>query len=262
MVSATISAEPPRQSAFRCREWPYSGHCGQYSPTDELGGSLGWNFAGSCDGSREPTSPNAGWLKALSDAGVCPSEFSAAAKAGYEAGNRVAVPAPESADRQIVYECKPFPFTAYCKAGDKFSPRAEFGDLAWNLVGACEGTSSPTASPVEYSGTMCKYSRCREEDVACACELVNCPSVPGQVSGCIGRKSVCFETDVDPYDADGRDYVSGDVVRVGLLRFKCRSWPYGLWCRNSEYAPKVESGGIWSDAWTKDGTCVHDISPS
>ena len=50
MVSVTISDSPLRNMAYRCKPWPYSAHCGQYSPT-EYGGDLGWTSAGGCDGS-------------------------------------------------------------------------------------------------------------------------------------------------------------------------------------------------------------------
>merc|ERR1712127_251338 len=54
----------------------------------------------------------------------------------------------------------------------------------------------------------------------------------------------------------GEAYVSGDVVRVGSKRFKCREWPNFFWCTNTAYRPEMEPNGIWDQAWTADGMCT------
>ena len=42
--------------------------------------------------------------------------------------------------------------------------------------------------------------------------------------------------------------------RVGLDRFVCLGYPFGLWCNNPSYKPGLVDG-IWSDAWRRDGVC-------
>lgn len=89
--------------------------------------------------------------------------------------------------------------------------------------------------------------------------------------------------DVNTYISSAR-YNFGDVVRLGLQKFKCKGYPYGLWClqkvidsfdvqrmiilfvmfdlnlasKPKAYGPLLEPG-IWQDAWTKDGTCPSTV---
>lgn len=232
----------------------YSGNCGQFSPTDKLGGSQGWALAGSCDGSIGPTSsPN---FERLGIVTGCPKEYSSSTLE-YMPGDRIAVTVSTSPLRQAVYECKPWPQSGYCnQVASSMAPGKEAGDLGWTLVGACEGTLTPTGAPSTYGGT-CTYTRCVEE--------TNC--IPGSLSngiqgssGCscasgddtrsyACKQSVCTITDVEPYKASAASsYGFGDVVRIGVNRFKCRAHPNGLWCKQSAYVPRLSSG-IWTDAW-------------
>lgn len=41
LVAVTKLEYPMHKVAYRCLEWPLSQHCGQFSPDDALGGSLG-----------------------------------------------------------------------------------------------------------------------------------------------------------------------------------------------------------------------------
>ena len=75
-------------------------------------------------------------------------------------------------------------------------------------------------------------------------------------SGTIPRLSrnleVCTTEDVLNYSTT-TEYESGDVVRIGTKRYKCRGLPNGLWCKNPAYAP-AESN-VWEQAWVEDGNC-------
>lgn len=55
MVSATVSSTPLQKVAFLCKPWPFSGYCGQFSPTNNFGGWLGWRQIGACSGTSTPT---------------------------------------------------------------------------------------------------------------------------------------------------------------------------------------------------------------
>ena len=45
MVSVTVSTTPLKKFAYVCKAWPFSGFCGQFSPT-EYGGDQGWTALG------------------------------------------------------------------------------------------------------------------------------------------------------------------------------------------------------------------------
>ena len=53
---------------------------------------------------------------------------------------------------KVVYECKEFPYSGYCKQ-DAFEPVGLYGYMAWNNLGCCFGTTA-TVNPTASSTTM------------------------------------------------------------------------------------------------------------
>ena len=92
-----------------------------------------------------------------------------------------------------------------------------------------DGSMAPTSAPIAYKGD-CFYDK-----------------VPEQT-----------KTEVKVWDRLA-NYITGDVVRVGNKRFKCKEWPYFFWCRVSAYMPTLENDGIWALAWTKDSVCLDEV---
>ena len=128
--------------------------CNQYAPNHWS--QLGWIKVGFCDGSTiAPTSsPNFNRLTEIE--GGCPEQFSTSNE--YKAGDQVSVFADKSSDQALVYTCKEHPNSAYCNVRLKvFAPYSQNGDMGWNLSGYCDGTSSPTTSPVSYPDAKCRY---------------------------------------------------------------------------------------------------------
>ena len=267
MVSVTVSEVPLRKMAYKCKAWPYSGHCNQYDPLNELGGPLGWTLVGGCDGSIGPTaSPS---FDKLAVAGPCPEEWNKNYDE-YEAGDLVSYTVSTAPERKLLFECKAWPNVGYCNQGSSFEPTTTYGNMAWILKGHCDGTIAPTSAPQVYGGT-CTYEK-TFEDVNCA-KGVDGPTGGTYSSGgtVIAPQGICScATDDDDCTSGTLDiktsqtvnkysktvnYDFGDVVRIGAQRFKCKHWPNGLWCANDAYAPTMEPG-IWSDAWTKDGMCT------
>lgn len=263
MVSVSVSTTPIRKVAYKCKAWPYSGHCAQFSPENELGGSLGWTLAGSCDGSVGPTSsPSFDKLQDIGDG--CPDQWSASTT-DYEAGDKVTMQVSSAPLRSIVYECREWPNTGYCNQGSGFEPGTQYGGMAWKLLGSCTGSISPTASPVVYAGT-CEYTKTTEvEDGTVPCvhgSSTDCKCTTTTVG--TDRETTCTKprfvssTSLEPVNqwSSSVDYVKDDVIRLGAQRYKCREWPNYLWCRNSAYVPEPGTeSGVWKDAWVKDGTC-------
>ena len=47
-VSVIKSSIPNAKVIYKCKAWPYTWYCGQISPLDSTGGTLGWEFVGEC----------------------------------------------------------------------------------------------------------------------------------------------------------------------------------------------------------------------
>ena len=80
------------------------------------------------------SSPNYG----LPVFGGCPEEYSESAV--YEGGDKVS-------HNGLVYKCRVYPYSAWC-SHDSYAPSAENGKDAWEVLGTCQGSMSPTGSPV------------------------------------------------------------------------------------------------------------------
>jgi len=256
MVAITVSESPLRKVAYKCKAWPYSGYCGQFSPV-VFGGSQGWSLVGGCDGSMAPTqSPSFDRLS--EQTGGCPQDWSLSTD--YEAGDMVALTVSTTPERKIVYKCRDWPKSGYCGQGDAYKPGTQYGYMAWDQAGYCDGTKAPTASPVAYTGD-CQYSRCRMVDstVVCTPGSTGCSCSAGQTASSSCTKDVeveeCTDTDVDAWSSS-EDYLADDVVRKGLKRYKCRAWPRYFWCRQDVYKPTGADSGLWKEAWTEDGMCT------
>jgi hypothetical protein len=258
MVSVTVSDMPLRQVAFKCKAWPYSGHCGQFSPEDSIGGPLGWTLAGSCGGSDVSLAPTGSpsFDRLAIDTDGCPDEYSSSVT-DYEDGDHVAWTVSAVPSRKIVYKCRPWPYTEWCN-NPNYKPGSDLEKEAWTLVGACTGSTAPTLSPTPYVGT-CQYNKCItvEEVESCVIGQTGC-SCTGTMPALVCERMIEVEDcnnleDVEMWSSSV-DYVTDDVVRVGTKRFKCREWPNYFWCRSEAYVPTEESG-IWTNAWTVDGMC-------
>lgn len=246
---------------FTCKRWPYSGHCGQqgYGPlvnpvADDW--KHAWELTGHCSGSRSPTTSPVFVTLAVSASG-CPAEYSDSF-ATYDAGDLVALTVSIKPERKIVYKCLAFPNTGFCNLSG-FRPGSQYGHMAWKQTGACSGTLTPTAAPVVYGG-LCKYSKCVELDsteqctpgsVGCSC---NANDTAGSSCQRDIKRVICNDVNVNHW-SNSFDYTGGDVVRIGSKRFKCRAWPFMLWCNVEGYKPMLENG-IWDQAWSEDGTCT------
>ena len=128
--------------------------CTQFAP--DHWSQLGWIKVGFCDGSTiaPTTSPN--FNRLIEIEGGCPEQFSTAIE--YKAGDQVSVFVDKSSEQALVYECKEYPYSGYCSAGHEvFAPYSVNGDMGWNLLGYCAGTSSPTTSPLSYPDAKCRY---------------------------------------------------------------------------------------------------------
>ncbi|EJK76968.1 hypothetical protein THAOC_01236, partial [Thalassiosira oceanica] len=227
---------------FQCQSWPYSTLCGQVGfkplndPATPDAWKQAWTLVGRCDETAAPFSAAAS-SSALDSLplllGGCAGGFSPSVS--YGAGDVATLDVPGPSSRKIVYQCKEWPFNGFCSQAG-FEPGSQDGATAWTVIGACEGTIPPTASPVQYTG-FCTFSKCTTVDDI----------------------ETCTEREVKPFSPSA-GYSSGDIVRVGTMRFACLPYPFGLWCNSAAYAPGLQAG-IWKDAWRSDGQCGGQERP-
>ena len=102
--------------------------------------------------------------------------------------------------------------------GRTLPPGSDNARLGWTLKGYCDGTASPTQSPIctWYNGTQ--------------------------------------PVTIEPWsDAVLLTYEAGTRVRKGTTIYKCKSFPFNLWCKIPGYEPEV--GEAWKESWEKVGEC-------
>ncbi|EJK76588.1 hypothetical protein THAOC_01640 [Thalassiosira oceanica] len=282
LAAVTVSSTPLRKIAYRCKKWPFDGHCSMYSP-EEVGGDLGWTKVGGCAGTISPTAAPS--FDALALVGGCPDNYSTAAE--YEAGDRVAFQAAagtagstslDDGWRFIVYECKDWPSSPYCSQ-DAYKPGSQYDYMAWTVKGHCDGTLPPTAAPTAYSNIDCPisaYSECTYEaglptpattipqckynkevevtGVACNCGDSGCPTPSPTSTTCTKTVTRNSCPAVNNWSS-GVSYDEGDVVRVANNMYTCKGWPFDFNCSNQAYKPTTDPGGLWEQSWTASGTC-------
>jgi hypothetical protein len=201
--------------------------CNQNEPGDA--GQLGWRLIGHCDGTISPTSAPA--FTSLADVGGgCPPAYDEATT--YEEGDVASLARSDNPDRVVVYECKAWPSGAYCNAGPNYAPGSANSALGWTLKGSCSGTMAPSTSPVVYTP-------------AAKCRWYN------------GTQAVTINNWAE---SSLSTYIAGTRVRKEDRIYKCKGYPYSLWCKMAAYEP--EETAYWAEAWTTAGTCVDMLAPT
>jgi hypothetical protein len=126
--------------------------CKQYEPGSAYG--MGWTLVAHCRGTMSPTaSPNFQVLREIGEG--CPQEYSTSNK--YEPGDEVTVSLSEFPDRKVVFECRAWPDGLFCNSGYAYAPDSKYSSIGWILKGYCDGTISPTSSPVLYPDSECTW---------------------------------------------------------------------------------------------------------
>jgi len=223
----TVKLNDVNSVVFQCSEDIHrSRFCNQFTPND--GYNLGWTRIGMClTGSTiaPTTAPNFSQLTEVGDG--CSNVYDTGAT--YEAGDEVSI--LSNSDERLVFVCKEWPYEAYCNAGERFSPASVNHEMGWDLKGYCQGTLSPTTSPIAYPDGTCRWYN-------------------GTTPVIIDHWS----------ESDVSTYVAGTRVRIGDEIFKCKNYPNSLWCKFPIYKP-IEFFA-WDDAWTRAGTCVGAFAPT
>mmetsp|Transcript_33191 Transcript_33191/g.75125 ORF Transcript_33191/g.75125 Transcript_33191/m.75125 type:complete len:591 (+) Transcript_33191:109-1881(+) len=212
-------------AVYECAAAPNNQFCGKagYEPGTGQYWAVVWTLLGSCSGTISPTSsPN---YSTLTDAGGCPDPWEAGVNK-YEENDRVS-------KNGLVFQCAAFPFSGFC-GQTGYEPMnddgTEYWKDAWTVVGHCEGTISPTATPSFDPNN--------------------------HVGGCpdewVGGTNTAYE--------EG-DMVSITVSTTPLqkIAYTCKAWPWSGFC--GLYAP---NSGLQEDqqGWTMNGGCSGTIAPT
>ena len=189
-----------------------SRYCSQFEPGNPA--KLGWTLIAHCDGTIPPSKAPT-FVKLANTTGGCPRVYNKNTR--YDEGDLVSVIVSNNPPRAVVYECKGWPQEAYCNAGDNFSPESANAAMGWDLKGSCTGSMTPTASPVVYPNPRCRWYN--------------------------GTKPII----IDKWTVSSLStYMAGTRVRKHDRIYKCKGYPYSLWCKMAAYEP--EKTAYWSDA--------------
>ena len=223
---------------YKCKGWPHVDRCNQAGYEPGLPGPNGeslwkeaWMYVGGCTGTITPT---ASPMFRPGSTGGCPEEY--VDSTDYVEGDEVAIIGAGETYGKI-YECKGWPGGDHCKnplyapgPSGQEGPSGPLWKIAWEYVGGCTGTITPTAAPVFKSSDW-------EKD--------GCP---------------------EEYEPNNASYEAGDYVSVpknaentrGIV-YQCKSGNTSPWCQQENYAPYTEIG---SAAWKRVGVCTGTISPT
>lgn len=216
---------------FTCGVFPASSHCGQagYMPLTE--GSEAWKdvwtVTGTCDGTITPTTSPI--IDVASPTyGGCPEAWVKGDNTSYEEGDLVSVVVSTEPLRKVAFSCKGWPESGHC---GQYSPDEDGGDLGWEVVGACDGTITPTASPSFTDLTV-------------------------DSSGC----PVAYDSAETGYEAGDRVSVTVSETPERKIVFECRTFPNDGYCNQAGFEPAFSAN--WESAWTIIGACSGTITPT
>ena len=220
LINATYSLY--KKYNYRCRESPLDTFCGQVGYQPGLNGDAGawnlvWTQVSECDGVATLDPPTSSPIMPVWDGVGCPDLYET-----YRVYKEKELVVGEDG---YVYQCRLYPYSGSC--GQKgFEPGSSSSSWveAWDRLGSCEGTMSPTSSPV-FDLTM--------------------------FGGCPGE-----------YSKSGV-YDGGDLVSLNGIVYRCNPFPYSAWCSHDDYTPDSKVGeDAWEVLGLCEGTLAPTSSPA
>jgi len=107
----------------------------------------------------------------------------------------------------------------------------------------CDCTYSETGVP---TCTRPEIECERTGDKICTKPSKECEKLVASSSG-----DIPITVEVVEYDED-TDYDAGSVIRIHAKKYKCKSYPASLWCKQDGYGPDDQYFDL---AWSEDGFC-------
>jgi hypothetical protein len=144
-VSVAVKGSDSNTNVFVCREFPYSGYCGQsgFAPGEQYD-YMAWTLLGPCEGTLAPTSAPSAYSGGASCTytkvvTTTPTPTPIVTPVGtwtagtlYDAGDQVRIGAK-------IFQCKPWPFYLWCRMSAYKPTLSETGlwTEAWTVAGEC-----------------------------------------------------------------------------------------------------------------------------
>jgi len=148
---------------YQCKSWPNSGYCAnaEYSPANTEKGCNGevcwptaWTYVGGCTGTIAPTQAPMFTSLAQWEKDGCPEEY-IPNNSNYKPGDYVSVSKNDDNTYGVVWMCKNAMTAPWCQS-EGYAPGSQYGGQAWEKVGYCDGTMSPTQAPVPFTAA-CQF---------------------------------------------------------------------------------------------------------
>ena len=241
---------------YQCKGWPASGFCklAEYKPASDGSTHDGqpiwtnaWDYVGGCTGTIAPTgSPVFQSLPAWDKEG-CPEEY--VPNFAYKAEDYVSLSKNEDNTYGVVWQCKNAMTAQWCQQ-EAYAPGTPNGDQAWDKVGHCDGTMSPTSQPTLFTDPcQFKYKLATATDG----EYVVLQAGSWEDGG----KTIATVTGGTPLDL----FKPGSLVRYGADARECNTYPYSGYC--NQYSPFVQDATYnptnSAQGW-KEATCEDIVS--
>eukprot|EP00985_Skeletonema_marinoi_P008947 scaffold4091_cov214-Skeletonema_marinoi.AAC.8 len=250
---------------YECKSWPDSGFCKleEYKPVP--GGAIhgenplwmnAWTYVGGCTGTITPTGSPVflslpQWTK-----GGCPPEY-VPNNPAYKAEDYVSVPTNDDNTYGVVWQCKNAMTAPWCQ-NEGYAPGTQNGGQAWEKMGFCDGTMSPTASPTTLANNPDPTKRLCQFKYNLATGTDGEYVVLQAESWENGGKTIPTVTGGTPLDL----FKAGNLVRNGDDARECNSYPYSGYC--DQYSPFVQDSSSYnainSPLGWKDATCEDVVS--
>ncbi|KAK1735649.1 PT domain-containing protein [Skeletonema marinoi] len=247
---------------YKCKGWPYTGHCKSeaFSPLNtakacsgEVCWPVAWTYEGGCTGTITPTAAPQFTTLSQWDKQGCPPEY-VPNNSAYKPEDYVSVPKNEDNTYGVVWQCKNAMTAPWCQQ-EGYAPGTPNGGQAWEKVGFCAGTISPTDAPTMLASNpnpikrVCQFKY--KLDTTSDGEYVVLQAGSWQKGG----TTIATVTGGTPFDL----YKPGQLVRDGRVARKCNPYPYSLYCSgwspfvqdSSNYNPTLSRLG-WDEATCED----------
>ncbi|KAK1732557.1 PT domain-containing protein [Skeletonema marinoi] len=247
---------------YKCKGWPYTGHCKSeaFSPLNtakacsgEVCWPVAWTYEGGCTGTITPTAAPQFTTLSQWDKQGCPPEY-VPNNSAYKPEDYVSVPSNEDNTYGVVWQCKNAMTAPWCQQ-EGYAPGTPNGGQAWEKVGFCAGTISPTDAPTMLASNpnpikrVCQFKY--KLDTTSDGEYIVLQAGSWQKGG----TTIATVTGGTPFDL----YKPGHLVRDGRVARKCNPYPYSLYCSgwspfvqdSSNYNPTLSRLG-WDEATCED----------
>ncbi|KAK1732540.1 hypothetical protein QTG54_016752 [Skeletonema marinoi] len=246
---------------YKCKGWPVTDFCKieAYSPLNtaktcsgEVCWPVAWTYEGGCTGTITPTAAPVFIALSQWNKQGCPPEY-VPNNSAYKPEAYVSVPKNEDNTYGVVWQCKNAMTAPWCQQ-EGYAPGSQNGDQAWEKVGFCAGTISPTDAPTtlamntDATKKVCQFKYKLETTDGGEYVILQAESWE-KGGGTIATGGKALEL-----------YKPGHLVRNGRVARKCNNYPYSFYCDawspfvnndSSVYNPSLSRQG-WAEATCED----------